>query len=265
MSSDDRSREEAGRDIAAARAELRGRRDQLVAEYDERLKQLDSMAAAVDDGGLKPKVAQDRVRQLLRDRNGGMARAARAGRTQIGMRLPASAPGAGKVSVRSGPSSGQASAELDKVRAEVGRRLVSVMMLVDSSEARLELALLGQLWNSLSRHARDMPSDAVLIDSLLEYASEARSILDDLDAGGSGRLRRLLEYNRQLLSQIVALGGVVDGVKERIESARRQLGDNADLRSALQAATGSFERLWIELGKCAPRQGRTLFDDVFGQ
>lgn len=263
MSNDSRAREQASRDIAAALSEIRGRRDQLVAEYDERLGQLDAMVAAVGSGELAPKVARHRVRQLLGERNIAMARGVRAGRTQIGMRLPAAAQGAGRVSVRPGQSSGQVSAELTKVRGDVASRIVTLMMRGGSAEARLELALLGQVWSSLDSHLEQMPSDTILLASLLEYATEARSILEDLASGGTDRLRRLLEHDRQLLSQIAALGGAVSGVKEQLGKARSLLSDtNGNLQVALQTAISAFGRLRDELAKLVPRGARTLLDDV---
>jgi len=40
------------RDIAAARAELSGRRDQVIAEYDERLSALEALASSFEEGFL---------------------------------------------------------------------------------------------------------------------------------------------------------------------------------------------------------------------
>ncbi len=259
-------REEAARDIGAAKAELRGRRDGAVAEYDERLQQLENMAEALERGDLTPRRAQDRVRQLMGDR-GAAGRPMHAGRTSIGMHLPSSAQGAGSVSVRSGPSPNMVAATSSQLQAEVDTRIVALIMRSDGeqdpSETRLELSLLRQVRNSLGRRLEDMPRDSVLIDSVIEYADEALAILADLDGGGAGRLKRLLEYDRQILSQLVALGGTAAGLKEQIRQAQELIGGaDPNLGEAMQDAIVVFDRLHRELSQRLAGAEKTLFDDI---
>lgn len=273
MSPQHDQREEAARDIGAAKAELRGRRDGAVAEYtteyNRRLQQLESIEAALESGDLTPRVAQDRVRQIMGER-GAAGRPTHAGRTSIGLRLPASAQGAGPISIRSGPSPNMAGAALSKVQAEADTRIVALIMRNaeehSSSEARLELSLLRQVRNSLGHQIDDMPRDSVLIDSIVEYADEAQAILNDLIGGGAGRLKRLLEYDRQLLSQLVALGGTAAGLKDQIRRAQEIVGAaDPNLTKALQDAIAAFDHLQRELDQRLAGSSKTLFDAILRQ
>jgi hypothetical protein len=259
---------EAARDLAAARAEIRGRRDQVVAEYDERLQQLDALGGQLESGELSAKVTQDRVRQLLGER-GAVARPTRAGRTQIGMKLPPTPAAAPTVAIRTGPTPMAASQSISRAISSVDSRIVRVVMQVEASrsrdETRLELALLGGMRRALERQAEALPQDVVLLGSVVDYAEEVQSAINDLEAGGSGRLSRLLDYDRELLSHLVALGGSVAGVKDQIKRAREMLGQqDPNLGQALTEALGAFTRLKLELDRRLPPAARTLFDDIVG-
>ncbi|MBI5509167.1 MAG: hypothetical protein HY903_10475 [Deltaproteobacteria bacterium] len=263
---------EAARDIAAAKAELRGRRDELTAEYDERLSQLANVEAALAKGELSPRVAQDRVRQLLRDGRAS-TRLTRAGRTQIGMRPPASAPGPGAAPGGAGASRlivtpSLIAAAVTKTQTEVDTRVVGVLVAhpVRREEARLELALLAHLRRGLELVLADLPKDAVLLEGILEFADEAQGIIADLTEGGVPRVRRLVEYERELTGQLLAAGATLADLKAELRRARKALDvATPDLKRAADDAVTIFARLAVESERRLPVKVKTLFDDLLRQ
>ncbi|MEO1170466.1 MAG: hypothetical protein AAFX94_00210 [Myxococcota bacterium] len=250
------TREDAGRDVSAALSDIRGRRDQAVAEFDERLRLLEKIGEDLESGDIDPKSAQDRVRRLINERGGGASRGIRAGRTQIGMRMPAeptpSTPHGMPIRSPMGPSPTVATSAIQKALSTLDGRMVT--LLTDSmgdkerQEARLELALLRSVRASLTRQLETLPNDVVLLGSLIEFAEDVQTTLSDLIDGGLGRVRRLLDFDRELASQLTALGGSVGTVKEQIEKARSLLGDGENhLKSALGEALTAFDKLSGEL------------------
>lgn len=265
------NREDVGRDVSAALSDIRGRRDQAIAEYDERLRLLEKIGQELDDGELEPKAAQDRVRRLINERGGGTSRGVRAGRTQIGMRMPAeptpSTPHGIPVRSPLGPSPTVATAAIQKALSTLDGRMVT--LLTDSmadkerQEARLELALLRSVRASLTRQLETMPNDVVLLGSLIEFADDVQTTLSDLLEGGMSRVKRLLDFDRELASQLSALGGSVGGVKEQIEKARGLLGDGEkQLKTALGEALTAFDKLSGELKRRFKNAEGSILDQL---
>ncbi len=259
--------EQASRDIAAALADLRGRRDQVVADLDERISQLEHLAGQLEQGQAEPRQVQERVRRLIGERTPNpAARVMRAGRTQIGMRLsgehtPVGPPAT--VGVRlSGPSSAMATATLHRVLNVVDARVVTVLsMSLARDEARLELASLRRLRRSLDEHLASVPEDVVLVTSLVEHADDAMAVVADLEQGGQTRVRRLLEYVRELVSQVTALGGNAAGMKEAVQRARQQV-EQGNVTQATTDAVQLFVRLQHELARRAPTPASTMLDEL---
>lgn len=264
--------EQATRDVAAALADLRGRRDQAVADIDERITQLEQVGAALSRGEMDPRAAQDRVRRLIGGDRGQPVRSMRAGRTQIGMRLPAEMTPVGPPSSPgnrppSGPTPTLATANINKALTTLDARIVAVLTAPTSElprdEARLELGLLGRLRRSLEQQLADMPNDVVLLSTVIEYAEEILATVSDLDTGGGARLLRLLDYARELYSQVVASGGALPGVKEQLHRTRELLGGgDAKLGQATQDALTTCGRIQQEVNRRFPPTAGTLLDEL---
>ncbi len=259
--------EQASRDIAAALADLRGRRDQVVADLDERIGQLESLAGQLEQGQADPRQVQERVRRLIGDKSPNpAARVMRAGRTQIGMRLsgehtPVGPPATLGVRL-GGPSSAMAQATLNRALGAVDQRVVGVLsMSLPRDEARLELAALRRLRRSLDEHMQSIPEDVVLVQTLVEHADDAIAVVTDLEGGGQSRARRLLEYTRELVSQVTALGGNAAGMKESIQRSRAQ-NEQGNTAQAVSDAVSLFTRLQTELARRSPTQASTMLDEL---
>jgi len=255
--------EEAQRDISAAKAELRGRADQIAADYEERLMQLTNLAKALESGELTARVVQDRVRQLLGER-GGFARAQRAGRTQIGMRAPMPPTPSG-ASVRPGPTPSLAAAAIAKARDQVDGLVVRALVAHDlrREEARLELALLAHLRRGLDLMAADMPEDTVLLEGVMEFTDLVVAVIADLAAGGVGRLKRLLDFLRELAGQLHAAGAPAGDAKEVVRRVRASLdASEPDVKRAFDEIVGITVKLLAESERRLPVKERTLFDDL---
>ena len=256
--------DEAQRDIAAAKAELRGRAEQTAADYEERIAQLVNISASLESGELSPRVAADRVRQLLGER-GGIAGMSRAGRTHVGMRAPGAPAATPAVGPRAGPTPTLASAALVKAETEVDSRVVGVLVGhgIRREEARLELALLAHLRRGLDLVAADVPCDAVLIEGVMEFADEVLAVVSDLDTDGPPRLRRLLDYLRELAGQLVAVGAAVGDMKEQIRRTQTLLdAATPDVKKVTDDTVALFMRLAPESDRRLPAKDRTLFDDL---
>jgi hypothetical protein len=265
MSREDILAQDTARDIAAARAELTGRRDQLVAEYDERLNALASLESNLTDGSVDIRAAQHRVRQLLGDRGGVSTSPLRAGRTTVGLTVPTAKQTGPITPMQMSPTPSKASAAVVKVITDVDAYLVSVLTKSGGDAARraarLELSLLLRLRRGLERHTADLPRDVVLLGSVVEYADNGEQIIGDLQAGGAGRAKRLLEHDRALLSELVALGGNATGLKEQLTRAKG-LVESGKVEEAEAEAVSIFSRLHDELDKKSPLSSSTLLDEL---
>lgn len=265
---------ELARDIAAARADLRGRRDQLAAEFEERLQSLEKLENELQAGSVEPRVAQGRLRQLTSDpRAAGSAKPTRAGRTRIGMQAPATphpatipTPNRGGGAGRA-PTAAKASAALNKAQTDIDVRIVSVMAAPAREAAqygaKLEVGLLWQLRNALAQQTSSLPEDVVLLEGVLELTEHVDSVLTDLAQGGSARAGRLLEFAQQLLSQLRALGADTGNLKDRIRKARNLLAhENADVDAIMSEAWSLFGALRQALQKQWPVEQPTLVDEL---
>ncbi len=262
--------EQTNRDIAAALADLRGRRDQAIADLDERLAQLELLQQQLDQGATDPRQAQERVRRLIGDRAPNPAsRIMRAGRTQIGMRMGGEhtpvGPTPSTVGLRvSGPSSAMTGAALNRAIGTVDQRIVVVLSgAIPRDEARLELALLRRARRSVDEHLASVPEDVVLLSTLMEHADDVLSIVADLDHGGQARVRRLLDYDRELVSQVSALGGNATALKEQVQRARQLVERGPEsVQAATTEAIGVFTRVTQELTRRAPSPVTTMLDEL---
>lgn len=267
-------RTEAERDIAAAMAELRGRRDQVSTQYDERLSQLEQIREGLVAGSMESKVAQDRVRQLLGERQ-GIARGARAGRTTIGMSTPTSKPLTRPAPVRMGPTPTVTSAALGKALQDIDSRVGHLVAEIDAaapvSADWVELALLRQLRRGVVRQQAELPQDALLLETILQHSEEVQASLQELEQGGPARAQRLVDYARELVAQLKALGKAPAGAKEQLVQAKVDLGKAADegattvVDQVLAVVVQVVGRAQPELERQLPVKSPSLLDRILAR
>lgn len=272
MAQDDQLRAETARDIVAARAEIAGRRDQVTAEYDDRLAALDQVAVQIDAGQLDPKAAQAQIRRLLAGDRSPAASPRRAGRTKIGMTVPTARPtqpppktkGA---PAREGPSATRAHVSVSRSLGQIDQRLIHVLRAAQDAdaraEARFEASLLLDLRRSLEGYVEEMPSDPILLASVVEHAEHADATLTDLEAGGRQRVACLLAHDRALASELLALGGAAQEAKAEIARARAELEEDPDnVRPVLERAQAVFVQLQRSVSERFGGAPRSLLDEV---
>lgn len=157
-----------------------------------------------------------------------------------------------------------ASASLHRAVGAVDARVVSVLSgTMPRDEARLELASLRRIRRSLDEHLASVPEDVVLLSTLVEYADDVLGIVSDLDQGGDTRVRRLLDYARELVSQVAALGGSAVAFKEQIRKARLLVEQGGTgVAQGLTEAIQVFIRVQQELGRRAPAPTATMLDEL---
>lgn len=155
-----------------------------------------------------------------------------------------------------------AQATLNRALGAIDQRVVSVLsMTLPRDEARLELATLRRQRRSVDEHMQSIPEDVVLVQTLVEHADDAVAFVTDLESGGQPRARRLLEYVRELVSQVTALGGNATGMKEAIQRARAQ-NEQGNTAQAVSDAVSLFARLQTELARRAPSTAATMLDEL---
>lgn len=171
--------------------------------------------------------------------------------------------------VRTGPSAAVAHVTLLRILGSVEGRIVNVLSQADSAaerqEAAIELGLLVSLRRALQAQAALGPDDAVLCDALMEFAETVQGVLIDLEAGGTRRLRRLWDYNRELLSELVALGGAADAMKDAVSRARARITPDApltQLQPVTDEALSMYNKIQQELDRRCPRGRGSLLDDM---
>jgi hypothetical protein len=96
---------------------------------------------------------------------------------------------------------------------------------------------------------------------MVEHADDAMAVVADLEQGGQTRTRRLLEYTRELVSQVTALGGNAAGMKESIQRARHQV-EQGNVTRATSDAVHLFVRLQGELARRSPTPASTMLDEL---
>ena len=132
-------------------------------------------------------------------------------------------------------------------------------------EARLELGLLSRLRRSIDLVAVDLPTEAVLLETVLEFADDVQRTVADLKSGAETRVGRFLDYLRTLVGQLQAVGASVDEARERVRRARATLEEGSgDVERMAAEAAALFGRLFPEWGRCLPGPERTLLDEIVG-
>lgn len=192
---------------------------------------------------------------------------------RAGVGLAARTAGGASSGMRTGPSRSAAAAAVSRTLAAVDARIVGVMAQEDSvvdKSPRVELALLANLRRSLHGQATVMADDVVLCDSVAEFADAVPPLLADLQAGGKRRLKRLVDYSRELLAQLTALGGPAAEIKPQVVKVRAlidQLADDitaadAKLKPASQETLALYKRVCDELERRSPRPSSSMLDAV---
>jgi hypothetical protein len=157
-----------------------------------------------------------------------------------------------------------AGASLSRATNAVDGRVVTLLSTPGSrDETRLELALLRRVRRSLEEHSASIPEDVILIGTLIEYADDVLAIVADLESGAAARIRRL-DYDRELVSQLTAMGGNGSPGKDQIQKARAMLENPAgpQLTQAAAEAVTIFTKVQQELARKSPSQAATLLDEL---
>jgi hypothetical protein len=256
------------RDIAVARAELRARCEQVVADLEERLRQLESLAQQLEAGALDQRAAQTRIRQLIHDR-GAVVVPKRAGRTTIG--LSVLGPADARPSLAAGPRGGSVAPTPDVAAAKamqlIEQKIVALLTAprtaAERAEGRLGLSLLAHLHRALQRQVASMPEDPVLLGTVVDMAEEAQSTVAALESGGLGRLVVLVDHVRVLSSELAALGGNAGRVKERLARVKALLlAKGPSLTDALKEVLAAHAEAAAELERCVPRNLPSWLDEL---
>lgn len=259
-------------DISAASAELKSRCDQVVADFDERQRQLDELVAEVGSNSASVDVrsVQARIRQLLNER-GVTSATARAGRTTIGLNIPGIKTQAAASILRTAVPTKTPTMDnaLRKAAELVEQRLLTV--LVDArgatdrggkGELRVELSLLTHLVRSIAKQLAQVPDDPVLLSALGEFADDVRVSLAALETGGLERASVLLDHVQFLTAQAAVLGARNHG-KEHVQKARGQLAHNgADLAFVNKEMLVAFANASAEIERCSPLTNPSLLDEL---
>jgi hypothetical protein len=196
----------------------------------------------------------------------GTGLAGRAGRHTVGIagRTAVGATGG----TRAGRAPAAVAATLGRTLTAVDSRIVSVLAHAESpadrQAARLELALLVRLRKALQGQAAQGTEDAVLADSLVEFAETVQAVLADLDAGGARQVRRWLDFDRELVAELTALGGQGTALKPLLQKARSLVeNDHSEhVQPASRDAVAIFGKVAGDLDKRSPRGGASLLDEM---
>lgn len=229
MSAHDEALAEALGDVRRAAQELQERRDRSAAQYEEKLDLLKSLEAELEDGAQPPKAVQTRVRELVAERSSGAGLRPRAMRPES---VPAVSIPHAKAPLALG-SKQVVTAQLQKTLQVVSTRLMELLGRPAVGEPRdnlCELVLLQRLHGQLSRglgECAQVGSDTVVRETLVEQAGWAQQVVSDLAAGGPGRCRRLLEFERELVAQLRALGTDITEVRAHIARLQAELSATA--------------------------------------
>lgn len=176
-------------------------------------------------------------------------------------------PGISPIQNRPGRAAQSMAMTLSRMLSAVESRIVTVMAQAEApaerQEARLELGLLVRMRNGLQGQS-SAQEDAVLAESLVEFAETVQQTLADLEAGGTRRVRRLLEFDRELLSELAAFGGSAAPHKAAWQKARDMLkqDNEAYVQHATREALTLYTRLTGELDRRCPRGRGTLLDEM---
>lgn len=185
---------------------------------------------------------------------------------------------------RLGRSPASVVATLHRALSGVDIRLVSLMMQSQPKAAapddgtRLELALLSHLHETITGQSEQIQDDAVLIDSLAEFAEQVSATVADLEAGGTRALDRWLDYVREQTGALGALGGQTEAPKKSIRALRqamvplRELNKGqatlpAEARAKLKGFRAKvvvlFDQVMAALEVASPKPNATYLDGVY--
>lgn len=256
-------REDVLSELAVARSDLQGRRDQLVSDFDDKLRQLDELQKEVVEGRTDGRVAVDRLRQIVGER-GPLARTTRAGRTQIGMQTPVPRPTTAPAPTRMGPSITMASASIGKAMSIVDQRLAVLLTqpLQSRDELRMEVAFLCRLRASLAQQNNDLPGDVVLLGSVIDFSEDLTQVLVDLQTEGMARVKRLLAFVRELAAQLAAAGVNVEAQRTLLKKHKQALAQNVHEPHIVRDLAQCFSRLFQEYEKRFPSTRKSPIDDL---
>lgn len=235
-----------------------------ITDQERQMQALEDLAASLDSTSIDPS-ASPAARAGDAPARGA---AARAGRRQIGLSVPAGAA-VGPAAVVQKPSP---TVHLQKTLTALESRLVAVLCDAlpagDSSlraAALCEVALLSQVRRTAVRQLADPPSDVLMCENIVDFAEEVASTIADLSTPGQRRATRLLAFVRGLAAQLAAFGGEVAPHKAALARARAELeakGEQA-ATSATTVACDLFGKIQEQLDSVCPAAAAAcLLDDI---
>ncbi|MBN1961880.1 MAG: hypothetical protein JW841_13120 [Deltaproteobacteria bacterium] len=258
-------------DIASASAELSNRCNQLVADFEERQRQLQQLQADVENKtAIDVRSVQTRIRQLLNDR-GLASAAARAGRTIIGLNVATNKTQSIPTNIQATAVKSQSLENLLKnVIEDIERRMIEVLSSrfekskhFEMAQARIELNLLSHLNQSIAKQSSQIPEDPVLIDALREYLSEVKSILSDIKDTECKRLCVFAKHTKFLAGQLTAIGGRSACSKEHLQNIIKQLNNNkCNIDQLGKDLINFFTLITKELEQCSPTENISVIDEL---
>lgn len=277
--------QDARRDVAAARAELTGQRQQAVADFDERLRLLERLDDRLSkDPSVNLREVQHKVRRALQDRRSKVDRRSRpaVGVTTGTRGVGPEAKGPGKTTkvphmranLATESSNGSRSAtriSSAKVKASASRALghldghlaECLLRPTPTAADKVEVGLLVRYRRGLACHVQVPPEDPVLLESLSSFADEAESAFAALQGDATTRATEFLRYARLLIAQLAALGGKAGGLKSDYQKLKAELGGP----SPAEVERGSAAlvlRIQSEMGRKAANRGGSMLDGLLG-
>jgi hypothetical protein len=270
----DQARSEAQREIQAIRSELAGRRDQLLVQVQEKLDFVDRLEKGLREGRTPPKKVQSEIQRLQGESENDQPRGGRSVGGSVGLRSKRAA-GASPPMLTKSPAtpvhSGKAEASAPRVHALFAKALARadarIMTLLevqkagDRGQGFLELSLLLDLRRAMAHKAEELPTDAVLLESLSEFGDHVLATLQILEKGGGVRMARLLEHLRTQLSKLTVLGCPTTGLKQRLEKNRALLEEGPEgFNKAQREASLIFTTMMNALDKHQPVRNPTHID-----
>ena len=141
---------------------------------------------------------------------------------------------------------------LGSVDARLVSTLVAPVAAAEAAELRLRLAVLLRLRHGLAAQWAMLGNDVALNETLTEYLEGVPGLMADLETGGVARLRRILDYCRELLSELRALGAdparcqtfraqLLQLRQSSAQAAPAAVAASADLARAMGAALASLD------------------------
>ena len=151
------------------------------------------------------------------------------------------------------------------VESQIVKTITDAHTPIEKLEARLTLSFLASQRKLLLKYCDEIPEDACLLDSLIEFTSFIENSITLLQSNHQDRFLPIVNYLREKHSTLVLYGVCQPTIKKELKTIKAQVQDthtHPNKDSLIQQLYDCYEKLEHLISLATPNTQKSLLDEL---